>query len=128
MKSHQRDYTALRYKRREGSYLSPVLGTERLIFEEVPQTGSQLMRILSSGREVSIPRSEFNAEFRDVESRLREMESGFGYRSIINFDTSELDHLRGQYRAMARVNERLKGGNPHFFQNGRGIKNDSTTI
>lgn len=119
MESQPKDYTQLRFKRTPGSYLSPVLSTERLIFEEFPQTGSQLMRILSSGREVSIPRSGFDAEFRDVERRLREMEYGFGYRSIINFDTSELDGLRAQYRAMGRVNERLKG-KPTFFSEWRG--------
>ncbi len=113
MTSHQRDYTALKYKRREGSYLSPLLGTEVLVFEEVPQIGSQLMRILSFGREVSVPRSEFDAEFREVERSLREIKSGFGYRSIINFDTSEVDRLRGQYRAMEEVNDQLQG-KPQF--------------
>ena len=107
----QRDYTVLRFKRHEGSYLSPLLGTERLVFEEKPRSGSLLMSILLSGcgPEVSVLKSEFDAEFRDLRQRVWEIESGWQYNWLINFDSKELDGLQAQYKAMEKIKDQLAG-------------------
>lgn len=99
----QVDFSELEYAGRDESTYSiePVYLFRRSLHQ--PREYS----ILSSREPVSIPEPQFNAQMRELEGRIREIEESWKYNKIINFDDTELKGLKTQYAEMQRLREEI---------------------
>ena len=62
---------------------------------------------LFSREPVSLPKSQFNGQMVELEGRIREIEGSWKYKSLINFDSTELDGFRKEYAEMQRLKESI---------------------